>query len=66
MCFIKSSKPKVPKTVQQDPVIRHQADAEKTKNSKDENLQGYNQNLKTTPIGLTDEAKTDKKTLLGE
>ena len=65
MCFVKSA-PVVP-VVEQPKVERHQADASLTKNSANDNEpKGYLQNLKTTPVGLEDYAKTDKKTLLGE
>ncbi len=70
MCFIKkSSIPAsvvVPKQVESAPVERHQADASKTKFMSNENNQGYKENIRTSIIGLTDEAKVDKKTLLGE
>ena len=63
---MKSSKPAQIKEVVQEPVVRHEADASVTKNS-DQNLSsGYKENLKTSPIGLTDEANVKKKTLLGE
>ena len=52
--------------VKTDPVVRKQADASVTKTSQSENLRGYEQNIKTSPIGLTDSANTEKKTLLGE
>jgi len=63
MCFAKSSPVVV---APQDPVVRHEADASLTKNSKNQNISGYQQNIKTTPIGLEDNANTKKKTLLGE
>ena len=66
MCFIKSSSPTVPATVEPEPVVRHQADASATKASKTQNAGGYEQNLRTSAVGLTDTANTDKKTLLGE
>ena len=67
MCFIKKSSIDVSQETSQDTIQRHQADASLTKNSQNENAQkGYLQNLKTTPIGLVDDAKTEKKTLLGE
>ena len=68
MCFIKAkaSTPKVPKTVEKDPVVRKQADASVTKTSVDEARNGYKENIKTSVIGLTDDAVTRKKTLLGE
>ena len=65
MCFIKSKSVKVPKKAVQN-VVRHQADADTTKTSLDENRIGYKENIKTSVIGLTDDAVTDKKTLLGE
>ena len=66
MCFIKkASMPVLPKTVESVPVERHQADASVTKFSNNE-AQGYKQNIKTSIIGLTDEANVKKKTLLGE
>ena len=68
MCFIKSKikTPKVQKKVQQKSVVRHQADAEATKLSTDDNKIGYKQNIKTSIVGLTDDAITNKKTLLGD
>ena len=67
MCFIKAktSTPKVPKTVEKQ-VVRHQADASATKLSADEGQTGYRENIKTSVIGLSDDAVTNKKTLLGE
>lgn len=47
-------------------VERHQADASLTKSSVDEAAHGYKENLRTTPLGLEDNAQTQKKTLLGE
>ena len=68
MCFIraKASTPKITKTVKKDPVVRQQADASVTKTSVDDAQNGYKENIKTSVIGLTDEAVTRKKTLLGE
>ncbi len=63
MCFAKTSTPKIE---QQDPVVRHEADASTTKNSTQSQSFGYKENLKTSPVGLLDEANTEKKTLLGE
>ena len=64
MCFAKSV---VPTVEQQEPVVRHQADAQVTKNSNNKsNLQGYKQNFKTTPLGLVQDINSEKKTLLGE
>ena len=65
MCFTKTfSAPPVEK---KDPVIRHEADASLTKNSKS-NLtsQGFKQNIKTSAFGLDETANVAKKTLLGE
>ena len=68
MCFIKSKvkMPKVPKKTKSKAVVRHQADAEATKLSPDDNRTGYKQNIKTSIIGLSDNAVTDKKILLGD
>ena len=66
MCFMKSSKPAQIKEVVQEHVVRHEADASVTKNSEQSLSSGYKENLKTSPIGLTDEANVKKKTLLGE
>ncbi|MBR5303659.1 MAG: hypothetical protein IKU37_02400 [Candidatus Gastranaerophilales bacterium] len=66
MCFAKSA-PVVPVVKPQDPVIRHEADASLTKNSQNNELaSGFKQNIKTSALGLEDEANTAKKTLLGE
>ena len=68
MCFIKSSGANVAAaSTPQAPVERHEANASITKNSQNDNSpKGYLQNLKTTPMGLSDIADTEKKTLLGE
>ena len=68
MCFIKSKvkTPKVQKKTVEKTVVRHQADAELTKLSPDDNKTGYKQNIRTSVIGLSDDAVTGKKTLLGE
>lgn len=68
MCFFKSSPaPVIQQQVAQEPVERRQADANATKNSKIEGIKsGYKENLKTAPMGLSDEAQVQKKTLLGE
>ena len=68
MCFIKSrvKTPKVEKKVEKAPVVRTQADASLTKTSPNENQTGYKQNIKTSIVGLTDDAVVDKKTLLGD
>ena len=66
MCFTKSS-PSVAPIEPQDPVIRKEANASLTKNSnKDNAAQGFRQNIKTSAIGLEENANTQKKTLLGE
>ncbi len=65
MCFIKSSTP-VSAEVETTQVERKQADASVTKSSQSQRLRGYEQNIKTSPVGLTDSANTEKKTLLGE
>ena len=65
MCFVKSSS--VPKVVEQEPVVRQQADASLTKNSQNnQDKTGYMQNIRTSALGLVNEANTSKKTLLGE
>ena len=67
MCFVKSAPVSVPATVEPVKVERHQADAAQTKNSAiDDRPRGFLQNLKTSPYGLEDTARTEKKTLLGE
>ncbi len=68
MCFIKSSGISNAQSAiqEQSAVVRHEADASATKNQEYKKQQGYEQNLKTSAIGLQDEAKTGKKTLLGE
>ncbi len=68
MCFVKSSTPAVTPVTDPapEPVVRHQADASATKNSDRNQIEGYNQNLKTSPYGIEEEAKTSKKTLLGD
>ena len=83
MCFIKTSKPKtttsssstsqaqeikqVVEEKPQDSVLRQEANADLTKNSKTDNLvSGYNQNIKTSALDLETTPDTLKKTLLGE
>lgn len=64
MCFTKSS-PVVSEP--QDSVVQHEADASLTKNSKNAtSASAFQENIKTSPIGLEDNANTKKKTLLGE
>lgn len=68
MCFMKKAAAMM-LTAQPAPakVERHQADATLTKNlEKDNEPKGYLQNFKTSPIGLEDNANSQKKTLLGE
>ena len=63
MCFAKTT-PSIP---EQPPVIQHEANASLTKNSDNNKLSsGYKQNIKTSAFGLEENAKTTKKTLLGE
>ncbi|MBQ4646390.1 MAG: hypothetical protein IJB79_03485 [Candidatus Gastranaerophilales bacterium] len=64
MCFAKSS----PVVVEpQEPVVRHEANASLTKNSKDINsASAFKDNIKTSPLGLDDLTNKTKKTLLGE
>ena len=66
MCFAKSA-PAAPVIEPQDPVVRHEANASITKNSQNNDMKGgFKQNIKTTALGLEDNANTEKKTLLGE
>lgn len=65
MCFIKSSTATVT-AAEEEPIVRQEADASVTKNSNQSYASGYKENLKTSSIGLTDEANVEKKTLLGE
>lgn len=64
MCFTKSS----PVVAQpKETVVQHEADASLTKNSKNlTSASSFQENIKTSPIGLEDNANTKKKTLLGE
>ncbi len=65
MCFAKST-PKIDSTPQES-VVRHEADASLTKNSSNSEKQGgFKENIKTSALGLEDNANTEKKTLLGE
>lgn len=65
MCITKS--PSTIPEIESEKVIRKEANAQLTKNSQNkEKLNSYANNLKTSPVGLTDIATTDKKTLLGE
>ena len=64
MCFTKSAPVIV--TQPKDPVVQHEADASLTKNSKSQLSHGFNENVKTSAFGLDEQAKTQKKTLLGE
>lgn len=68
MCFIKSPKISMPQEIlQEDSVQRHTADSALTKNSARTPLQSaYVQNIKTSPVGLSEDAAVQKKTLLGE
>ena len=64
MCFTKSTPTIAPVEVQ-EPVVRHQANAQATKNSKNYDS-GFKKNILTTAYGIDQDAKTTKKTLLGE
>ncbi len=66
MCFIKSapSQPIV-QEVQEPLATRKQADASITKNNANQ-ASRKNEAIKTSPMGLTTDAVTEKKTLLGE
>lgn len=67
MCFVKSPKISEPEVVEQDMVQRHQADASLTKSVSQNRIgSGFAQNVKTSPLGLSNEANVQKKTLLGE
>jgi len=68
MCFFKTKTkaPKIPKTVEPDPVIRHEANASLTKTSLDSPQSTSKQAINHSIIGLTDENLDPKKTLLGE
>lgn len=68
MCFAKSAPAQTTAPAEpQDPVIQHEADASLTKNTKNINNQGaFKQNIKTSALGLDEQANTAKKTLLGE
>ena len=66
MCFAKST-PKIAPVEPQDPVVRHEANAQLTKNTtQKDNRSAFAQNIKTTALGLEEQANTKKKTLLGE
>lgn len=67
MCFVKSSAPAAV-AEPQEAVERKEADASATKTSQIEKNSnaGFKQNLKTSATGLEENAKTDKKTFLGE
>ena len=65
MCFTKSA-PSI-QMQPKDTVVRHEANAELTKNSKTSSaFQGFRENIKTSAFGLEEQARTQKKTLLGE
>jgi hypothetical protein len=65
MCFTKTPKVQINEE-NEAKVVRHEANAELTKTSKDKELNSFTNNLRTSPIGLVDNAPTQKKTLLGE
>lgn len=64
MCFTKSAPTIAPVEVQ-EPVVRHEANAQATKNSRNYDG-GFKRNVLTSAYGIDQEAKTTKKTLLGE
>ena len=64
MCFTKSA-PSVAPVEVQEPVVRHEANAQVTKNSRDYDS-GFRRNVLTSAYGIEQDAKTTKKTLLGE
>ena len=65
MCFKKSVS--IVPVAQPDPVIRKEANASITKNSKTSlTSDGFKENIKTSPLGIEENPKTQKKTLLGE
>ncbi len=69
MCFVKSSTQTVaPVPVEPEPIVeRKEANASATKSSAANTQKAVNtQNIKTTPLGLSDEATVQRKTLLGE
>lgn len=63
MCF-KSSSHSI--EIPQEKIEIKQANAAATKNNQKEFSSNYRENFKTTPIGLTDFANTQKHTLLGD
>ncbi len=68
MCFVKSKPVEAaPAAVEpQDIVQRKEADASLTKTSQMGEKKGFSQNIKTSALGLQDEAQTGQKRLLGE
>ena len=67
MCFTGGSDSEIIKAQKTAPVERHQADASITKNSQNTtSSKGMDKAIKTTPMGLMDDANIKKKTLLGE
>lgn len=70
MCFVKSKAAEVAPVVnepqQQDIVQRKEADASLTKTSQIEEKRGFAQNIKTSALGLQDDASVSQKRLLGE
>ena len=64
MCFTKT--PKVEIAKEPEKVIRHEANASLTKPSSKRDISTFANNLRTSPIGLSDSINTEKKTLLGE
>ena len=67
MCFVKSGSSSAPAVVEPQPVIRHEADAELTKNTQEKrNKSAFLENIKTSAQGIDDYANVKRKTLLGE
>ena len=68
MCFAKSgSSGNIAPVEPKEPVIRHEANASITKNSKEDRNKGaFLQNVKTSNFGIDEQANITKKTLLGE
>lgn len=67
MCFVKTKMPKIDTTEtvsEQQIVNRKEADASLTKRQNEKPV--LQDNIKTSPYGLEELAKTEKKTLLGE
>lgn len=67
MCFVKSQSIREnDESALENLVSRKEADASLTKNTSATQQGSYEQNIRTSAIGLKDEAKVNRKTLLGE